>query len=97
MKLLSFVLLFLVSCTTGLFAFPQIPEENGTIQAFFCDKVNCTTILANVSAGKTLSCAMYHLSPDFLKLNITMLVVDSEHPVDGAIVETGSSLIHDKF
>ncbi|MBS3124782.1 hypothetical protein J4211_00820 [Candidatus Woesearchaeota archaeon] len=97
MKLIPFALLLLSACTTGFSVFPSIPEETGTIQAFFCDQVNCTTILANISAGKSLGCAIYDTSPSFLALNPSPLVVDGDHPVDDATIEKGSALMHNKF
>ena len=98
MKLLPLILLFLISCTTGFFALPvQIPEENGTIQVFFCDQTDCLQVLKTVSENKSIQCAMYHTSPEFLELNISLLIVDGDHPIDGAIIEQGFSLMHDKF
>src|SRR3989338_10263891 len=52
---------------------------------------------AIISAGKTLSCAIYDTSPSFLALNPSPLVVDGDHPVDDAITEKGSALMHNKF
>src|SRR3989344_8496270 len=97
MMLIPFALLLLSACTTGFSVLFSIPEETGTIQAFFCDQINCTSVLANVSAGKTLSCAIYDTSPSFLALNPSPLVVDGDHPVDDAITEKGSALMHNKF
>lgn len=98
MRYVLILLVLLTGCTTGFVVLPvQIPEETGAVQSFFCDQVNCTAILANASAGKELSCAIYHPSDNFLKLNISTLVVDEEYETEDAIVEHGNGLMHNKF
>ncbi len=86
--------LFLLAGCTGMFV--AIPEETGSINAYFCDQINCLDVLRNLSNGG-LQCAMYHPSKEFLELSPNVLIVDEEHPVKNAVVEKGSGLMHNKF
>src|SRR5574342_720930 len=87
--------LILVGCTAS------IPEENGTIEAFFCDKVNCTKVFAEKAQNADkVDCALYHTNDAFLRLLESKkyrLVTDEEHSVQGAVSEFGSGLMHNKF
>lgn len=87
------VFLLLAGCITGFFA--GIPEESGTIEAYFCDKVDCMTLLREKAASGPVYCAMYHADSGFL--DNAELVVDGEHPLPGAVKEFGSGLMHNKF
>jgi phosphatidylserine/phosphatidylglycerophosphate/cardiolipin synthase-like enzyme len=79
----------------------QIPEENGTIEAFFCDKTDCTQLFAQKTASAhSVACAMYNSNKAFLnelKQKNGLLVTDEEHPVSGAVSEKGNGLMHNKF
>ena len=89
----------LTGCLTGLVV--KIPEETGTLNAFFCDQVDCAHIFAEKAAGaKSVSCALYHSNDAFfgiLDKENARLVVDEEHSLPGAVVESGSGLMHNKF
>lgn len=85
------ILLFLAGCLTGLAALPQ---ESGSIALLFCDQVNCTEAFINAMNG-SLQCAFYN--PGNLELLDARLVVDSGHAVEGAVVESGNGLMHNKF
>lgn len=78
-----------------------IPEETGTIEAFFCDKVNCTQIFAEkIANAQSLSCALYHINNNFFGLldqKDAKLVTDEEHPLPGSVAEFGNGLMHNKF
>ena len=94
---INVILLVLTGCTTGMFA--SIPEESGSIDVFFCDQVDCMSRLLD-HIGEGSSCAFYHIDQsdaDKLLAKDAILVVDSNHPIDNAIVESGSALMHDKF
>jgi len=94
LKLLPFFCLF--SCITGNFA--VIPEESGSIEAFFCDKTDCKFIYKRLDSDA--KCAFYHIDEseaDSLVSTGVSLVVDEDHPIKGAVVEKGSGLMHDKF
>lgn len=87
--------LILVGCAAS------IPEEKGTIEAFFCDKVNCTQVFAEkTQSAAKVDCAIYHSSDSFLDVlsdKKYRLVTDEEHTVQGAVSEFGSGLMHNKF
>lgn len=91
--------MLLTSCITGLVA--HIPEETGTIEAFFCDRVDCKLVFEEkTNTSSSLYCAFYHSNPaffDVLEAKNAKLVVDEEHPFPGAVVESGSGLMHNKF
>lgn len=88
--------LILVGCIAS-----DIPEETGTIEAFFCDQVNCTQKFKEKTADSNyLACAMYHTNNAFLGVLAQkngLLVTDEKHKVSGAFEETGSGLMHNKF
>jgi hypothetical protein len=91
----ALVCLLLAGCIAG------IPEENGTIEAFFCDKVNCTQVFAEkTQTADKVDCAIYHASDMFIRLlenKKYRLVDDEEHAMPGAVSEFGSGLMHNKF
>ena len=93
MRLLTFILL------TGCIGQSILPSETGAVSAFFCDKTNCFELLKNLTKDGDLNCAMYHTSKAQAEWvqSKGSLIVDEEHGVKGAIVETGSGLMHDKF
>lgn len=90
------ICLILTACMTA-----SIPEETGTIEAFFCDQVDCAQVFAEKTANaKSLSCALYHVNNDFFGLldqKDATLVTDEEHPLPGSVAEFGSGLMHNKF
>lgn len=94
-----FLLLLLTACLTGLVV--QIPEETGSIEAFLCDQVDCRQVfLEKTDNATSLDCAFYHANEPFfeiLEARKARLVVDEEHPLSGAVVESGSGLMHNKF
>ncbi len=91
--------LLLTGCLTGFAV--QIPEETGAIDAFFCDQVDCSQIFAEkATSAKSISCALYHANNDFFDIldeKGARLVVDEEHPLSGAVKESGSGLMHNKY
>ncbi len=94
------LLLFLLAgCTTGLVA--GIPEESGSIEAFFCDKVDCAEVFKEKTGNaSSLSCAFYNLNPGFFQIldgKNAKLVVDEDHPFGNAVVEQGAGLMHNKY
>jgi len=93
------LLLVLTSCITGFVV--NFPKETGSIRAYFCDQTNCIQAFINESAGiDHISCAIYDLKKDFegiLKEKNARLVVDEEHPLSWATIESGQGLMHDKF
>jgi len=95
----AWVFLLLAGCVTGLFA--SIPEETGTVEAFFCDQVDCTQIFAQkVSNAVSVDCALYHSSKainSILNSKNVRIVVDEAHPVKGAVKEKGAGYMHNKF
>lgn len=95
----AFLLLLLTACLTGLVV--QIPEETGSIEAFFCDQVDCRQVFQEkTDNAASLDCAFYHSNEPFfevLEARKARLVVDEEHPLSGAVVESGSGLMHNKF
>lgn len=95
MKRLFLIGLLLAGCITGM---PAIPLESGSIGVFFCDKTNCSNELSPLLNNGQKSCAMYHPSA-FIneQIGAKNLVVDETHPIDGAVVESGSGLMHNKF
>ncbi len=78
-----------------------IPEETGTIEAFFCDQVDCAQVFAEKTSNATsISCALYHANNaffDILDEKNSRLVVDEEHSLPGAVKEFGGGLMHNKF
>lgn len=78
-----------------------IPEETGTIEAFFCDQVDCSQVFAEkVQSASSVDCAIYHSNDLFigiLESKKARLVTDEEHPVKGAVTESGSGFMHNKF
>jgi len=95
----AWVFLLLAGCITGFFA--SIPEETGTIEAFFCDQVDCAQIFAQkVSNAVSVDCALYHSNNAFnsiLNNKKARIVADEEHPVKGAVTEKGGGYMHNKF
>ncbi len=94
------VLLFLLSaCITGLVV--HIPEETGSIEAYFCDQVDCRQVfIEKTDNASSLDCAFYHANEPFfevLEARNARLVVDGEHPLKGAVKEYGGGLMHNKF
>ncbi len=91
--------LLLTGCLTGFVV--NIPEETGSIEGFFCDQVNCAQVFAEKTTNaRSISCALYHANNDFFDIldeKGAKLVVDEEHPLSGAIIESGSGLMHNKF
>ncbi len=98
---MKYVLLCLVltGCITGLFA--AIPEETGSVEAYFCDQVDCAKVFAEKAQNaQSIDCALYHANDAFfslLKEKNAKLVVDEDHPLPGAVVEHGNGLMHNKF
>jgi len=91
----AFLLFLLASCAS------VIPEETGSIEAFFCDQTDCREVFAEkTSNSSAVYCAIYHSNDAFFeildKLNAE-LVVDEEHSLPGAVKEFGSGLMHNKF
>ena len=95
----AFLLLLLTACLTGLVV--QIPEETGSIEAFFCDQADCRQVfLEKTDNAASLDCAFYHANEPFfeiLEARKARLVADEEHPLSGAVVESGTGLMHNKF
>jgi phosphatidylserine/phosphatidylglycerophosphate/cardiolipin synthase-like enzyme len=91
----AFLLFLLASCAS------VIPEETGSVEVFFCDKVDCKEVFAEkTSSAESLYCAMYHANNDFFDIldeKNAKLVVDEEHALPGAVKEFGSGLMHNKF
>jgi len=89
--------LLLAGCITGLVV--TIPEETGSIEAFFCDKVDCSEVFLNkTSNASSVSCAMYHANSRFFEIfDNAKFVVDEEYPLPGAVTEFGTGLMHNKF
>ncbi|MEM3153997.1 MAG: phospholipase D-like domain-containing protein [Candidatus Woesearchaeota archaeon] len=91
--------LVLAGCTTGLFT--AVPEETGTIDVFFCDKVDCAQVFAErAEHASEIACAMYHADRLFLGIlegKQSRMIVDEGHPWPGAVVESGNGLMHNKF
>lgn len=79
----------------------SIPEENGSIEAFFCDKVNCTQVFAEKTLNSnSVDCAIYNTGKTFselLKKKNARLVTDGDYPVSWAKKEKGSGYMHNKF
>lgn len=97
MNLRILALLLLAGCITGQ---TVLPQESGRVSAFFCDRIDCEEVFLNLTKGSSsLDCAIYHPSDAFAArvLQSGSLVVDGEHDVPGATVETGSGLMHNKF
>ncbi len=95
----AMLLLTLASCTTGLAV--SLPEETGRVEAFFCDKENCTQKLFSIAENaSSIKCALYHINSDFyekLRQLSATIVTDEKHPMPGAIIESGNGLMHNKF
>jgi len=93
------LLLLLASCITGFVA--NFPEETGSVEAFFCDQVDCKLVFEEKTNSSTsIFCALYHSNPaflDILEAKNAKLVVDESHPFPGAVVESGNGLMHNKF
>ncbi len=91
----AFLLFLLASCSSA------IPEETGSVEAFFCDQVDCKEVFAEkTSSAESLYCAIYHANNDFFDIldgKSAKLVVDEEHVLPGAVKEFGSGLMHNKF
>ena len=97
MKLHIFGLVLLASCITGQLTLPQ---ESGTISAFFCDQIDCEKAFLELAKNaSSLNCAIYHPSNAFANAVIKQgeLVVEGDHAINGAIIEEGSALMHHKF
>lgn len=75
---------------TGL---ATVPIEEGSIDVFFCDKVNCTKAFLNATEGKEPWCAFYSVNSD---IKAARLVVDGDEKAAG-IKEVGRGLMHNKF
>lgn len=93
------LLFLLTGCISGLFS--AIPEEEGTIEVFFCDKVDCLEVFkSRVISTDSISCALYHADSKFmnaLKDKNVRFVFDEDHAFEKGIVESGSGLMHNKF
>ncbi|VVB80848.1 Cardiolipin synthase [uncultured archaeon] len=91
--------LLLAGCLTGLVV--RIPEETGSIEAYFCDQTDCKQVFEEkTNSTSSLSCALYHANDAFfeiLEAKNARLVVDEEHPLPGAVKEFGAGLMHNKF
>lgn len=88
------LLLLLTSCATGLVG---LPEENGSIEAFFCDQVDCMAVFGE-KMPDAQACAMYNVDRRFLDMiQGAQLVVDGERSIDGAVHEFGQGYMHNKF
>lgn len=95
MKKTIFLAFILTGCVTGAFT---IPVENGSIRAIFCDQTDCESELSSLLNGSQASCAMYHPTEEIAQIiGPKNLIVDESHPYAGAIVESGSGLMHNKF
>ncbi|PIN75655.1 hypothetical protein COV18_02300 [Candidatus Woesearchaeota archaeon CG10_big_fil_rev_8_21_14_0_10_37_12] len=91
-------LFILTSCITGFVT--GIPEETGSIDVFFCDKVNCNIILQDkIAQSSKANCAMYNPSKELInELNGKgFLATDEEYASSNTINEFGSGLMHNKF
>jgi len=87
--------LLLTGCVTGAF---NTPIENGSIKALFCDQINCENELIRLLNNSQKSCAMYHPTNEIVKIiSPKNLIVDESHPYNGAVIESGSGLMHNKF
>jgi len=93
---IGWICFLLIGCTTGM---AVIPEESGTIEAFFCDKIDCEQVFTNVTKDATsLDCAFYNMNDGFAELlGDARVVVDGRNPRDGFVVESGPGLMHNKF
>jgi phosphatidylserine/phosphatidylglycerophosphate/cardiolipin synthase-like enzyme len=95
----AWLCLLLTGCLTGFVV--QIPEESGAVEVFFCDQVDCAQVFAEkTTSAKSISCALYHANNaffDVLDQKNAGLVVDEEHPLSGAVIESGAGLMHNKF
>lgn len=80
-------LLALTACITGL----SVVEEQGSVEALFCDKIDC---LESFKTRSFDACAMYHPVPE---IRAKSMVVDGSHPQDSARIEQGGGLMHNKF
>lgn len=95
MRQIILLMLILTGCVTGTFT---IPIENGSIQPFFCDRVDCEIELIRLLNNSLNACAMYHPTPEIANIiGPKNLVVDESHPVTGAKIESGTGLMHNKF
>lgn len=95
MKKTIFLAFILTGCVTGAFT---THIENGSTQAFFCDQTDCESEVIRLLNNSQASCAMYHPSPEIAQIiGPKNLIVDESHPYDGAVVESGSGLMHNKF
>jgi phosphatidylserine/phosphatidylglycerophosphate/cardiolipin synthase-like enzyme len=95
MKKTIILAFILTGCVTGAFT---IPVENGSIRTLFCDQINCENELISLLNNSQKSCAMYHPTSEIAKIiGPENLVVDESHPYEGAVVESGSGLMHNKF
>jgi len=95
MKKTIFLAFILTGCVTGAFT---IPIENGSTHAFFCDQTDCEIELIRLLNDSQASCAMYHPAPEITQIiGPKNLIVDETHPYIGAIIESGSGLMHNKF
>ena len=97
MKKGLFVLVLLSGCITGQVSLPQ---ESGRVLAFFCDQTDCENVFLGLTKNtSSLNCAIYHPSSTFADQvqKQGKLVVDGAHKSPGAITETASGLMHNKF
>jgi phosphatidylserine/phosphatidylglycerophosphate/cardiolipin synthase-like enzyme len=95
MRNLWLLCLLLTGCATGAL---NIPIENGSINALFCDQIDCENELIRLLNNSQKSCAMYHPTEEIaLIIGQKNLIVDESHPFKGAYIESGSGLMHDKF
>jgi phosphatidylserine/phosphatidylglycerophosphate/cardiolipin synthase-like enzyme len=89
------LLCLLTGCVTGALT---IPIENGSINALFCDQIDCENELIRLLNNSQKSCAMYHPTEEIaLIIGQKNLIVDESHPFKGAYIESGSGLMHNKF
>lgn len=95
MKQMWLLCLLLTGCVTGAF---NIPIENGSIRAYFCDQTDCENELVRLLNNSQKSCAMYHPTDEIVKIiGPKSLIVDESHPYGGAVIESGNGLMHNKF
>lgn len=88
------LLIVLTSCTVGM---TGLAEENGTIDVFFCDQVDCARVFEERMPDAEV-CAMYNVNQRFLgMIQDAKLVVDGERSVPGAMHEFGEGYMHNKF
>lgn len=87
--------MLLCGCSyTGFVVKDFVPEENGTIEVYFCPRDNCSDILfQNLNTAEDIKCAFFDLDleeiENILEQKQAKLVTDKDNP--------GKALMHNKF